>query len=301
MIADAINFLVKTQNPDGGWGATPDRQSNTEATAVAVIALGSWNEAATPSSVQRGIGWLLRLQRPDGSWPLRRDVDDPSWATALAVLGLARFDEHRRRTRDGARWLLGQRGRQLGWFASLLYRFAPERMPVRLNPDLQAWSWTPGALSWIEPTAYSLIALKNLEATGAGWASDRIAEGDRLLYDRMCEGGGWNYGNSRAFGVELRPYPETTALALIALQDRRAEAANQLSLKRLAILTNEVSSGLSLSWAALCFSIYGQPVTEWRQRLARLYRKTHFLGETRTIALALLALSDRPTAFHLAR
>jgi hypothetical protein len=174
-------------------------------------------------------------------------------------------------------------------------------MPVRLNPDLQAWSWTPGALSWIEPTAYSLIALKNLEATGAGWASDRIAEGDRLLYDRMCEGGGWNYGNSRAFGVELRPYPETTALALIALQDRRAEAANQLSLKRLAILTNEVSSGLSLSWAALCFSIYGQPVTEWRQRLARLYRKTHFLGETRTIALALLALSDRPTAFHLAR
>lgn len=35
MIADALDFLAMTQNPDGGWGATRDRQSNTEATAMA--------------------------------------------------------------------------------------------------------------------------------------------------------------------------------------------------------------------------------------------------------------------------
>jgi len=301
MIAEAIDFLVSTQNADGGWGATPEGRSNTEATAVAVMALRAWHEKATPPSVDRGIAWLLTLQKSDGSWPIRGDVEDSSWATALAVLCLAPFDEHRRRAHEGARWLLGQRGRRLGWFASLLYRFAPERMPVQLNPDLSAWSWSQGAFSWVEPTAYTLMALKRLKPSDAGSASERINEAERLIYDRMCEGGGWNYGNSKAFGVQLRPYPETTALALIALQDRRADAANQLSLKRLIAMMNDVPSGLSLSWATLCFAIYGQPVAQWRQRLVHLHRKTRFLRETRTIALALLALSDRPGEFHFAR
>ncbi|MGH7321139.1 MAG: prenyltransferase/squalene oxidase repeat-containing protein, partial [Candidatus Rokuibacteriota bacterium] len=111
MIADAIELLVSTQNADGGWGATPERQSDTETTAVAVMALRAWNTDARPPRVQRGIAWLLRLQKSDGSWPIRHDVEDSSWATALAVLCLASFDEHRRRAQAGARWLLEQRGR----------------------------------------------------------------------------------------------------------------------------------------------------------------------------------------------
>ncbi len=301
MIADAIEFLARTQNADGGWGAAPDRQSNSETTAIAVMALRAWNEQTAPSSVERGIAWLLTLQAPDGSWPIRRDVEGPSWATALATLCLASFGEHRHRAHAGARWLVEQRGRRLGWFASLLYRVAPERMGAQLNPDLQAWSWTRGAFSWVEPTAYALMALKKLGPSGAGPARERIDEGERLLYDRMCEGGGWNYGNSKVLGVPLDPYPETTAVALIALQDRRADAANQLSLKRLMALTGEVPSGLSLSWATLGLSIYGHPVGEWRRRLVRLFGKTRFLEDTRTIALALLAMSDRPGDFHLAR
>lgn len=302
MISDAIEFLISGQNADGGWGATPDRKSNTEATAVAVMALRVWAEAVPPSTIQRAIAWLLRLQQTDGSWPIRADVEGPSWATALAVLSLAHADETRPPARAGAKWLLGQSGRALRWVDSLLYRVAPEHMVVQLNPDLRAWSWTPGAFSWVEPTAYALIALKSLVAIlQLGPASDRIAEGERLIYDRMCRGGGWNYGNSRAFGVDLHPYPETTALALVALQDRRHEAANQLSLKRLAALTNEVPSGLSLSWSALCLSIHDEPVAEQRKQLGDLYARTGFLRETRTVALALLAWSDRSSEFRFTR
>jgi hypothetical protein len=88
---------------------------------------------------------------------------------------------------------------------------------------------------------------------------------------------------------------------LIALQDRRHEAANQLSLKRLAALTNEVPSGLSLSWSALCLSMYDQPISEHRKQLGYLYARTGFLRETRTVALALLALSDRSSEFRFTR
>ena len=41
MLPAALQFLQKTQNADGGWGAVPNRQSNTEATALALLALTS--------------------------------------------------------------------------------------------------------------------------------------------------------------------------------------------------------------------------------------------------------------------
>ena len=32
-----------------------------------------------------------------------------------------------------------------------------------LDPYLSGWPWTAGAFSWVEPTSYSLIALKKLK------------------------------------------------------------------------------------------------------------------------------------------
>jgi hypothetical protein len=53
-----------------------------------------------------------------------------------------------------------------------------------------------------------------------------------------------------------------------------------------------VQSGLALSWAMLCFALYGQEISEWRTLLAKTYEQTRFLGETKTMALALLASGD---------
>jgi hypothetical protein len=151
----------------------------------------------------------------------------------------------------------------------------------------------------VEPTAYALIALKRLNADIGGAADGHIREAERLLYDRMCSGGGWNHGNSNAYGVAIPPYPETTALALIALQDREADAPNRASLQRLVEMMAEVESGLSLSWATLCLSLHGQDVAVWQQRLARCYAGSGFLHETRVIALALLAVSERISPFRV--
>lgn len=300
MLPGALQFLQKTQNADGGWGAVPNRQSNTEATALALLALSSRPETKA-THLERGLQWLIDIQNPDGSWPMHRSPSHGSWATALATLALASFDGQGPRALKGARWLLAHRGRSLGWLASLAYRVVPEKMAVQVDPDLLGWSWTSDGFSWVEPTAYALIALKRLNAEIGGAADAHIREAERLLYDRMCDGGGWNHGNSNAYGVTIPPYPETTALALIALQDREAEAPNRASLRRLIAMLAEVESGLSLSWAILCFSLRGQDVEVWQRRLARCYARSGFLGETRVIALALLALSERVTPFRLVR
>jgi Squalene-hopene cyclase C-terminal domain len=299
MVSGAIESLEKTQNADGGWGAWPARQSNTEATALALLALTSWPD--TPSRrIERGFRWLVELQDSDGSWPLLRGVTHASWVTALATLCLAASDDHRARAIKGARWLLGHRGRGLGWLASLAYRLVPEKMTVRLDPNLRAWSWTPDGFSWVEPTAYALIALKKLGADVGAEAGEQIREAERLLHDRMCNGGGWNHGNSNAYGVDIPPYPETTALALIALQDRGEEPANRASLRRLLALLSESESVLSLSWAILCPLVRDHDVGELRRRLARIHARSGFPVETRVLALALLALNKRARPFRLA-
>ena len=115
----------------------------------------------------------------------------------------------------------------------------------------------------------------------------------------MCKGGGWNYGNSTVLGEDLWPYSDTTAIVLIALQDRQTAEANQLSLQALQHMLTDVESGLTLGWAILCFTLYGQDVATWQQRLARTYDKTGFLGDTKTMALALLASGDGAKIFQV--
>jgi hypothetical protein len=117
-------------------------------------------------------------------------------------------------------------------------------------------------------------------------------QGERLLYDRMCLGGGWNYGNVQVLGADLPPYPEVTALALIALQNHPEHESNQMSLTVLRQMLSHVDSGWTLSWAILCFALYGHEVLPWQTRLVHSYETTGFLGDIRTLALALLALGQ---------
>lgn len=303
MIARARDFLLDAQNPDGGWGAGKGRRSNTEATALALLGLSTLKEAAPATnmaSIDRGLNWLVERQYADGSWSLTDQVAEASWATALAVLALACFEDRRHHALHGGQWLLRQHGQRLGWIASLQYRLAPETMAARLNPDLQGWSWAANTFSWVEPTAYALMALKKLRPyLHNAHAVNRVHQGELLLYDRRCKGGGWNYGNSSVLREDLEPYPDVTAVALVALHDRQTERANKEGLSALQRMLTEVQSGLTLSWSILCFALYCQDTTEWKKLLARSYEQTEFLGETKTFALALLASSDAMTIFRV--
>src|SRR5262245_50831043 len=192
MIRSAELQLIASQNHDGGWGPQPGRTSATEATALVTLALGHLDSIAARASAAGGLGWLTAHQHADGGWPISTRVDDTSWVTALAVLATDAMQDDAAAV-AGGRWLMRRVPRTPGGIiASLLHRFAPDAETVRLNPDLKGWAWTSGAASFVEPTCYALLALKRLRRRGeSGAATARIAEAERMMYDRMCRAGGW--------------------------------------------------------------------------------------------------------------
>ena len=106
-----------------------------------------------------------------------------------------------------------------------------------------------GTHGWTEPTAWGLLALRRLRPT----ATDRIDDALAMFAERECVGGGWNYGSRIVLGVELRPYVQTTGLALLALGPLTPE----LTRRGLALLGRawRSESAGSLSLAVTCTAL----------------------------------------------
>ncbi len=298
MLEQALSLLLANQNSDGGFGAVAGKQSNTEVTALAALALQS--NPASAMNFAKAKSWLIKRQNPDGSWPLNDSAKGPSWATALGIIALSESAKQRDRVVKAGSWVLEQEGGKPGLLAQLVLFVTRQKRVVRLNQDLIGWPWTTDNFSWIEPTSYCLMALKKLkQQLPADRVQQRIAQAELMIYDRMCDGGGWNYGNSEVYGEKLWPYPDTTALALIATQDHRERQDNQLSLRLLKDLARKADSGLALSWACVCYNLYGQDDAALKKLLAERFAKTQFLGESKTLALAILAIGDGARHFRV--
>jgi hypothetical protein len=196
----------------------------------------------------------------------------------------------------GADWLAQRQVRQLGFVARTLFRFLPEEERTALDPELIGWPWHDGSFSWVEPTAVSVLALKRMRVMLADhFPDDRVEQGAKLLYDRQCEDGGWNYGNRAVLGEELDAYPDVTAIALLALQDYPTAQTAKARAALDEMLAVDQASGLALALGSLCRSAYGDDPTALQQRLLARYERTGFLGEVRTLAFASLAFNGAET------
>ncbi|MGN6733676.1 MAG: hypothetical protein ACTHMB_17175 [Candidatus Binatia bacterium] len=296
----AVTFLNQSQNSDGGWGAIAGKQSNTESTALGLLALRSLEESRENPAVRKAEQWLTNSQNSDGTWAYGAGAKTPSWSTALAVMALSDSTVEMERLVKAGNWILAQEGSKPGILAKLILALSFQKKAVHLNDDLIGWSWTAGSFSWVEPTSYCLLALKKMKARlSAEAVKERVDQAELMIYDRMCEGGGWNYGNAAVYGDPLWPYPDITALALIALQDHRERNENQLSLKVLAKTAETTDSGLAIGWSSICLSLYGHDNSELRKRLEQKFVKTKFLGETKPIALSILAAGNGPSLFRV--
>ena len=159
---------------------------------------------------------------------------------------------------------------------------------LKLNGDLQAWSWARGTASWVEPTAYALLGLKAKGLKGHG----RVQVGENFLFDRACYDGGWNYGNKEVLKVVVEPMPTNTCFALLALQD--ADRNHETIKKSVAYLEQETAarqSSLLLALGILCLEIYGRPVEKLvAGLLSRQQENGSWRDNIHLTALAALAL-----------
>ena len=242
-----LNALRRAQNPNGGWGYFPGKQSWIEPTAWAALALHG------EPAADRAWTLLKSWQMSNGSWRPAKEVQIESWATALCVnisLLRAEFDEP---WRKGVSWLLGSAGVESNW----LNRAAASvgLLDAERDLSLKGWPWKPGTSSWVEPTAHTLIALKRSQTKVSGNAlPSRVTIGEKQLLDVRSNDGGWNYGSRAALEVNLPSYAETTGLALLGLQGNAGAAKSLEVAKRMA---DDTRSPLARAWLTIALRLHG--------------------------------------------
>jgi hypothetical protein len=259
-----VRALVERQAPEGGWPFTAyARQIAVEPTALALLALPP-NLAREKSAA---IEFLLRTQNPNGSWPaFSGDDEDGSGYTGLAAYALSKCGEQGSAVNRAVRWLLRCRGRESHWFWKWKFRTTDRR--VRFDPDKFGWPWAPKTVSWVFPTAYSLLALKSMH--GNSWKrlrDSRIRCGIEMLRDRVCPGGGWNAGNSIVYGSPLTPHPDATAVALLARLGEPPSDFVIASLDWLERRSESLFAPWSLAWTILALQEFKRPTQSLLDRL----------------------------------
>lgn len=279
--------LALRQLPCGGWaGLASSSQPAIEPTCYSALALGS---AAPTCYAQRALEFLLRIQNPNGSWPaFAGDDQEGAWTTALALLTLRDVPAAIPARLKGFDWLMKFAGREGNWLWK--WKFRTTDRHVRFDPDKFGWPWFPDTVSWIVPTAFALLALKQVPCSCAGveQVPFRVERGMEMLLDRACPGGGWNAGNGVVYGVPVAPHPDDSAIALLALTDHRQEAVVQSGLRYLEDAAVNLSAPWSLAWAILALAAHGQG-TELLQRRLSSMADLQTIEDISTLALVLLA------------
>ena len=276
VIVRALERLRSQVRPDGGSPYYPGGRSSVEPTLLAALALSPTGAETDP--VRPLLAWARKQQNPDGSLSLGFGQSRQGlWVTALAAAAFTRFG------------LAAEAKRALDFVLSSRSVTAAKDPMIGQDDTLPAWPWISGTSGWVEPTAWSLIALGL-----AGLASHpRAQEGIRFLLDRQIPAGGWNYGNPSLSGKDLLPFWDTTGLALVALRGRTD--AKDLA-KRLGLLEQDqprIESLSGLAWTVLGLESHGRNAGQARSRLLAVVdslRDEEF--HVGNFALGLIALSE---------
>src|SRR5688572_15640729 len=157
---------------------------------------------------------------------------------------------------------------------------------------LDGWPWAEGTNSWLEPTAFHLLAYRAVQQANHPRAKEAI----KLLIDRQLPSGGCNYGNTTVLGQTLRPHVQPTGIAMLALAGEHDPIGRlEKSLTWLKWSLNSRSTAASLAWALLGLHAHGREVPNADELLAAAARRVqqHDRSPHKFALLALAALSDQ--------
>src|SRR5450759_2372916 len=294
VVSGLHEVLRANQKTTGTWGYRGN-QDSVEATCLVMLALcrQPGNELA------RAMHALQALQNADGSWPaFTGDEAEGCWTTALAVLSLIAGRHAAKSIALGIQWLIDARGREATWLWRWKLRTVDNK--VQFDPAKFGWSWVSGTTSWVIPTAFSIISLRQARQHGVNRTAElaeRVKLGFNMLFDRMGPGGGWNSGNGIAFGVPVAPHIDATSIAMLALTGHEEEQAIQSSLHWLVNRLAGCPSPYSLAWGVLAIAAYQRISPEGRESLRgraedlmRLTVNAACVEDNCTLAVSALAL-----------
>ena len=208
------------QNADGGWGFHRGDQSRVEPTCWAARALLDSNKPQEPGNFGKVWYFLQSSQLSNGSWPASGGMTTGSWITSLACFVLQNDPKSTTHVKAGLKWLCEDFPRDSSLLRRFLQSLRAKSQIVSQNDSHRGWGWTPRTASWVEPTAFALMTLRDVAPQQLpANASQRRELAIALLYDRMCPGGGWNCGNPRVYGVDGDALVLPTCWALLCLRE----------------------------------------------------------------------------------
>lgn len=171
-------FLLRHQNPDGGWPYRNDVESDTDTTGMVMLSLSPG--AASLAASREGAGYLSRMRTEAGLWRTWHYREDPpaEEVVAHAVLGLRKWGAARDAWSPGAQWLATRLHEDTGWRAHWynIQSYAAHEIGMALGPSHAAtrhaarllvarrnadggWGPTAGAASSAAATGMSLALL----------------------------------------------------------------------------------------------------------------------------------------------
>jgi hypothetical protein len=271
----------------------------TEPVCLAAIAFAAYGRARESS---QALQWVSSLQAGDGSVGVTAELATPAWPTALAIVASGYIEANDSADVLGLHMNAGlpaaaghdgkpfDRPRAIDWLLETKGT-TQDLQPHKAGHDslLVGWPWVAGTHSWIEPTAWAVLALKS---AGHGDHA-RTREAVRLLHDRLLVDGGCNYGNTTVLGQVLRPHIQPTGLALLALagetdHDGRIE-------RSLAYLEGEINrdtTTASLAYGVLGLARHGRLAASANDWLAARANRT-LKTDASPYRLALLLLAAK--------
>jgi len=288
--ARLLQFLRSSVNADGGWGYSPGKASRLEPTCWALLALLSAGTSETEDESRVHSALALLAARQDKIGLL---IDVPGAFQNFAFNGLAAIaTSHASTSRPPKADRLGPDLKALVSAITAGQGVRSGRSWInRQDNELSGWPWHDGVSNWVEPTAWCALALKKTAPAADARVASRLAEADRLLADRCCLTGGWNYGNSNMLGKELSPFVLNSALALLALQDRRALPEVVRSIEWLDANWQSEPSDQALSLALVAMHVYGERTRNLERALLAHLEAAGPAGSLAAIGSVLYALN----------
>jgi hypothetical protein len=256
--SECVSLLKNLQNADDGWGFHAGGQSRVEPTCWSALALFHCEKQENEDAFHRVAAFLHCKQLSNGSWPASQGMNTGGWVTSLACSVLEGDVKSDRGVCAGLNWLCEDFPRDSSPWRRFMRSLRPQSHINSQNDSYRGWGWTPKTSSWVEPTSFALMALREAKREQLPRSAVQRRElAISLLYDRMCPGGGWNCGNPRVYGVDGDALVLPTCWALLALRETQEKPGRALSLAWLQKEFAKIASAGSLAVARMTLEDYG--------------------------------------------